>query len=262
MRYKRAENSLYIYADDIVPRHVTAGLLMDYDTMAGGDKFGNLFMTRLPADTSAEVAAAAPSLLCPTRFLKPTSSLMTASYDQWIRRLPLRPSGRHCTFAQHGAGQRCAVRAARRVRMARQGMRAVVGAGGGRPHGRQVQRGGGQPQQRRPQAAGRRPLPRGRHREGAVSRHPAAGRPGGPALWHPHRRHRCCVPSSSPSPPSPPLPSVPPPPRPACTHAPADSRAACIVRQLFLDSGTTTALAVSSCLHSCPSSPPPGSCHT
>lgn len=55
MRYKRAENSLYIYADDIVPRHVTAGLLMDYDTMAGGDKFGNLFMTRLPADTSAQV---------------------------------------------------------------------------------------------------------------------------------------------------------------------------------------------------------------
>jgi splicing factor 3B subunit 3 len=55
MRYKRAENSLYIYADDIVPRHVTSGLLMDYDTMAGGDKFGNFFMTRLPAETSAQV---------------------------------------------------------------------------------------------------------------------------------------------------------------------------------------------------------------
>lgn len=55
MKYKRSENSLYIYADDIVPRHITASLLMDYDTMAGGDKFGNIFMTRLPADSSAQV---------------------------------------------------------------------------------------------------------------------------------------------------------------------------------------------------------------
>lgn len=55
MRYKRAENSLYIYADDIVPRHITSALVMDYDTVAGGDKFGNLFMTRLPVDTSTQV---------------------------------------------------------------------------------------------------------------------------------------------------------------------------------------------------------------
>lgn len=55
MKYKRSENSLYIYADDIVPRHITCSLLMDYDTIAGGDKFGNLFMTRLPADTSTLV---------------------------------------------------------------------------------------------------------------------------------------------------------------------------------------------------------------
>lgn len=55
MKYKRSENSMYIYADDLVPRHITSALLMDYDTMAGGDKFGNLFMTRLPADTSTQV---------------------------------------------------------------------------------------------------------------------------------------------------------------------------------------------------------------
>ena len=64
MKYKRSENSLYIYADDIVPRHITCSLLMDYDTIAGGDKFGNLFMTRLPADTSTlvrDLAVQAPS---------------------------------------------------------------------------------------------------------------------------------------------------------------------------------------------------------
>ncbi len=56
MKYKRSDNSLYIYADDIVPRHITSALVMDYDTVAGGDKFGNLFMTRLPADTSTQVS--------------------------------------------------------------------------------------------------------------------------------------------------------------------------------------------------------------
>jgi splicing factor 3B subunit 3 len=64
MKYKRSENSLYIYADDIVPRHITCSLLMDYDTMAGGDKFGNLFMTRLPADTSNQVHGVAYPRLC------------------------------------------------------------------------------------------------------------------------------------------------------------------------------------------------------
>lgn len=57
MKYKRSENSMYIYADDLVPRHITSALLMDYDTMAGGDKFGNIFMTRLPADTSTQVGS-------------------------------------------------------------------------------------------------------------------------------------------------------------------------------------------------------------
>jgi splicing factor 3B subunit 3 len=34
---------------------VTACTMVDYDTVAGGDKFGNLFVDRLPSDTSTEV---------------------------------------------------------------------------------------------------------------------------------------------------------------------------------------------------------------
>eukprot|EP00958_Prasinococcus_capsulatus_P017369 scaffold1954_cov364-Prasinococcus_capsulatus_cf.AAC.4 len=53
--YRRSENQIHIFADDIVPRHLTASLHMDYDTMAGADKFGNLYVARLPAEISEQV---------------------------------------------------------------------------------------------------------------------------------------------------------------------------------------------------------------
>lgn len=54
-RYKLNENALYEYADDIAPRHLTAALPLDYDTVAAADKFCNLFVTRLPRDVSSQV---------------------------------------------------------------------------------------------------------------------------------------------------------------------------------------------------------------
>ena len=56
MRYKKSDNALYVYADDVVPRHVTTALPLDFDTVAGGDKFGNFFITRLPASVSAQAS--------------------------------------------------------------------------------------------------------------------------------------------------------------------------------------------------------------
>lgn len=55
MKYKAADNALYEFADDASPRYLTSCLQLDYDTLAGGDKFGNLFVVRLPADVSAQV---------------------------------------------------------------------------------------------------------------------------------------------------------------------------------------------------------------
>ena len=60
-KYKQGENVLYEYADDIAPRHLTATLPLDYDTVAAADKFGNLFVTRLPPDVSSQVSLP----LCP-----------------------------------------------------------------------------------------------------------------------------------------------------------------------------------------------------
>ena len=55
VRYRRQENQLIIFADDTNPRWLTAACMLDYDTMAGADKFGNVNVIRLPPDTSDDV---------------------------------------------------------------------------------------------------------------------------------------------------------------------------------------------------------------
>ena len=42
IRYKRQENQLIIFADDTNPRWLTCASMLDYNTMAGADKFGNI----------------------------------------------------------------------------------------------------------------------------------------------------------------------------------------------------------------------------
>ncbi|XP_078444050.1 spliceosome-associated protein 130 A [Wolffia australiana] len=54
-KYRRDENQLYIFADDCVPRWLTAAHHIDFDTVAGADKFGNIFFARLPQDVSDEI---------------------------------------------------------------------------------------------------------------------------------------------------------------------------------------------------------------
>ncbi|KAJ3054091.1 Splicing factor 3B subunit 3 [Rhizophlyctis rosea] len=53
--YRHFDNRIVIFADDTTPRWVTASTMLDYDTVVGGDKFGNLFVNRLPQETSEEV---------------------------------------------------------------------------------------------------------------------------------------------------------------------------------------------------------------
>lgn len=55
VKYKRQENQLIIFADDVNPRWITSACLLDYDTMAGSDKFGNVCIVRLPSDCTDDV---------------------------------------------------------------------------------------------------------------------------------------------------------------------------------------------------------------
>ncbi|KAL8746192.1 MAG: hypothetical protein Q9190_001745 [Brigantiaea leucoxantha] len=52
--YKYQDNLLIPFADDAVPRWSTCATMVDYETVAGGDKFGNLWLLRCPQKTSEE----------------------------------------------------------------------------------------------------------------------------------------------------------------------------------------------------------------
>nr|GAT58591.1 predicted protein [Mycena chlorophos] len=53
--YKAPENRLLTFADDSQPRWVTAVSMVDYNTIAVGDRFGNVFINRLDAKISEQV---------------------------------------------------------------------------------------------------------------------------------------------------------------------------------------------------------------
>lgn len=46
-RYDQLENIFVPFADDVMKRHTTALARLDYDTVIGGDKFGNIFVNRI-----------------------------------------------------------------------------------------------------------------------------------------------------------------------------------------------------------------------
>lgn len=55
LKYKRNDNQLVLFADDTNPSFLTCGCILDYDTVAGADKFGNVFFKRLPTDVRDDV---------------------------------------------------------------------------------------------------------------------------------------------------------------------------------------------------------------
>ncbi|KAI9208104.1 CPSF A subunit region-domain-containing protein [Polychytrium aggregatum] len=53
--YQHQDNRIMIFADDILPRFMTSMVMVDYETVIGGDKFGNIFANRLSASISEEI---------------------------------------------------------------------------------------------------------------------------------------------------------------------------------------------------------------
>ena len=52
--YKYQDNLLIPFVDDVVARWTTCATMVDYETVAGGDKFGNLWLLRCPQKASEE----------------------------------------------------------------------------------------------------------------------------------------------------------------------------------------------------------------
>ncbi|KAF9237558.1 CPSF A subunit region-domain-containing protein [Melanogaster broomeanus] len=53
--YKAPENRLLIFADDMQPRWIVASTMIDYNTVAASDRFGNVFVNRLDPKVSDQV---------------------------------------------------------------------------------------------------------------------------------------------------------------------------------------------------------------
>ena len=54
-RYSWDDHQIHAYADDVVPRYITSHAILDYCTVAGGDKFGNVFVCQLSDKASQAV---------------------------------------------------------------------------------------------------------------------------------------------------------------------------------------------------------------
>jgi splicing factor 3B subunit 3 len=52
--YKHKFNKFIPFVDDITARWTTSVSMVDYDSVAGGDKFGNVWIVRCPKKTSSE----------------------------------------------------------------------------------------------------------------------------------------------------------------------------------------------------------------
>jgi len=53
--YKRSSNLLTIFADDAAPRWLTCATPIDANTLVGADKFGNIFVCRLPQEVADDI---------------------------------------------------------------------------------------------------------------------------------------------------------------------------------------------------------------
>jgi splicing factor 3B subunit 3 len=58
-KYISAENRIVCVADSSIARWMTCFTVLDYDTIIGGDKFGNVFVVRVPPNVSEESQDAA-----------------------------------------------------------------------------------------------------------------------------------------------------------------------------------------------------------
>jgi len=55
LKFYSSENEMFIFADDTSPRYITSMCILDYDTVAVSDKFGNVTVLRLPPEASSKV---------------------------------------------------------------------------------------------------------------------------------------------------------------------------------------------------------------
>jgi hypothetical protein len=87
LKYTKDRNELIVFADDATPRYTTCGTLVDYQTVAGGDKFGNMFVLRLPDELLDDGTATSSSSTATSTTANMEQSLWETNPGKERRRL-------------------------------------------------------------------------------------------------------------------------------------------------------------------------------
>jgi splicing factor 3B subunit 3 len=89
--YKFQENKLIAFADDTIARWTTSTTMVDYETVAGGDKFGNLWLLRCPAKASEEAdeEGSAAHLLHERGYLQGAPHRLTLMAHNYVNDIPM-----------------------------------------------------------------------------------------------------------------------------------------------------------------------------
>lgn len=86
--YKSESNELVPFVDDIIARWTTCTAMVDYDSMIGGDKFGNLWIVRCPEKTSLEADDPGDHLMHAPKYLRGTPNRLNLMAHFFTQDIP------------------------------------------------------------------------------------------------------------------------------------------------------------------------------
>ena len=88
--YKYQENCLIPFVDDSVPRWTSSTTMVDYETVAGGDKFGNIWLLRCPQKTSEEADedGSGAHLMHERQYLQGTPNRLALMCHHFVQDIP------------------------------------------------------------------------------------------------------------------------------------------------------------------------------
>ncbi|KAI9692634.1 MAG: pre-mRNA-splicing factor rse1 [Bogoriella megaspora] len=88
--YKQGDNKIIPFADDTTARWTTASAMVDYDTVAGGDKFGNVWLLRCPREASDEADEEGTTALLTHRpYLRGTATRLELMIHFFVQDIPM-----------------------------------------------------------------------------------------------------------------------------------------------------------------------------
>eukprot|EP00455_Lapot_gusevi_P007010 TRINITY_DN1300_c0_g1_i2.p1 TRINITY_DN1300_c0_g1~~TRINITY_DN1300_c0_g1_i2.p1 ORF type:complete len:319 (+),score=110.17 TRINITY_DN1300_c0_g1_i2:51-959(+) len=81
LKYKKNnEKQMYLFAENTAPRHLTCSTVVDFDTVAGGDKFGNIAVSRLPTDFTDDIEDTSAASISSAVFNNNTNKLVDIAH--------------------------------------------------------------------------------------------------------------------------------------------------------------------------------------